>query len=202
MSLGSRTDTRYRQDGRYPSHISSGQTPVVVQRLSSNVTSSREAFLITSPPQPGRSALPSHQAACTSPQSPITLPHCCVLRSLSNSELDRARLRHPQYPVQSQPQSSSPGNRWPVSSCPVGFPYHFELQPQQVTVSKLFFFSRKTHQMKAGKEAQNLGQSHLAEALKAPGLLGELWGPGIRQTWNGIPALPLPGHTTRLRLPI
>lgn len=177
---------------------------MVVQRLSSNATS-REAFLITSPPQPGRSALPSHQAARTSLQSPIRLPHCCVLRSLSNSGSDRARLRHPQFPVQSQPQSSSPGNRRPVSSRPVGFPYHFELQLQQVTVSKLFFFfslSHKTHQMKAGKEAQNLEQSHLAEALKAPGLLGELWGPGIRQTWNGIPALPLPGHTTHLRLPI
>lgn len=55
--------------------------------------------------------------------------------------------------------------------------------------------------MKADKEAHYREQSHWAEAQEAPGLLCDIRGPGIRQTWSGSPGLLLPGHTTQLRFP-
>lgn len=159
------TDATCRQDGRYPLRFSSGQTPTVLQRLSSHATSTGEAFLITSPTRPGLSALPSHQAACKSPQRPVLLLHYCVFVSLGNLGPGHVCPQHPQSPIQSQPQSSSPGSGGLVSSYPVGFPHPSELQSQQVTVSKLFFvfsfpLSHKTHQIKADEEAGYLEQSH------------------------------------------
>lgn len=101
-------------------------------------------------------------------------------------------------------RAAAPEMVGPVSSPWWGLPItlYFNLSKSQFQ-SFFFFFplSHKNHQMKADKEAHYQEQSHRAEAREAPGLLCDIRGPGIRQTWGGISGLLLPGHTTQLRFP-